>query len=146
VRLRNNFSPFYDSNEPTKNKKIYISRVYSSRSPSFELNLQEYLKSCGWNIMIAEQLSLAEQIRAVSSAEVLMGVHGAGLSHALWMKPNTKLVEIRFPASPNCFVRLAKAADISYEPLLLSPQDMHSSAIPNILAESDLVKLGGLNQ
>eukprot|EP01050_Picozoa_sp_SAG11_P019385 SAG11_NODE_3079_length_2709_cov_1.445594_3_plen_83_part_00 len=33
-----------------------------------------------------EEKSFAEQIAAVRQADVLMGVHGAGLTHGLWLK------------------------------------------------------------
>jgi len=43
-------------------------------------------------------LPIAEQIRLVRGADVLVGVHGAGLSHVAWMRPGScSLVEILPP-------------------------------------------------
>lgn len=53
-------------------------------------------------------LTLREQIRIAAESDVLVGVHGAGLTHVLWMRPGTKLVEIIPPATERaCFGNLA---------------------------------------
>lgn len=46
-------------------------------------------------IVSFENMSIKEQIEAVQSADIIVGVHGAGLSHVLFARPNTALVEIR---------------------------------------------------
>ena len=38
--------------------------------------------------------SIGEQIRVHAAAQVLIGLHGAGLTHVMWMKPKTLLVEL----------------------------------------------------
>ncbi|CAN8099741.1 unnamed protein product [Discula destructiva] len=40
------------------------------------------------------QLPLDEQIRIVRNSDVLAGVHGAGLTHGLWMRERSVMVEI----------------------------------------------------
>jgi EGF domain-specific O-GlcNAc transferase len=39
-------------------------------------------------------LSFKDQIQVVHDSDVLVGVHGAGLTHALWLKPAVSVVEI----------------------------------------------------
>ena len=39
-------------------------------------------------------LSFKAQIQAVRDADVLIGVHGAGLTHALWLKPGMAVAEV----------------------------------------------------
>jgi hypothetical protein len=39
-------------------------------------------------------LSFPDQIRAVRDADVLVGVHGAGLTHAMWLHPGAAVAEI----------------------------------------------------
>ena len=59
-------------------------------------------------------MTLAEQIAEVSSAEVLAGIHGAGLSGANWMSPGTRLIEIGTDRFVRCFQRLAILNEIEY--------------------------------
>jgi len=95
-------------------KKIYISRIGDSRSPSFEMELIQLLETNGWKIINTSKMTLAEQIAEVSSAEVLAGIHGAGLSGVNWMSPGTKLVEIGTDRFVRCFQRLAILNEIEY--------------------------------
>jgi len=95
-------------------KKIYISRIGDSRSPLFESELIKTLTNNGWEIINTTGMSLAEQIAEISSAEVLAGVHGAGLSGVNWMKPGTKLIEIGTDRFVRCFQRLAILNNVQY--------------------------------
>ncbi len=87
-------------------KKIYISRVKASRSPNFEKELICKLSSAGWLILETESMSLINQIETISTAAVICGVHGAGLSGIAWMAPGTTMIEL----SPNrlipCYSRI----------------------------------------
>ncbi|OCF60709.1 hypothetical protein L486_00347 [Kwoniella mangroviensis CBS 10435] len=44
-----------------------------------------------------ETLSRVDQFCLALKADVIMGVHGNGLSHALWMKPGSAVLEFMFP-------------------------------------------------
>ena len=44
--------------------------------------------------MIAEEMEICEQIRLVHDADVLIGVHGAGLVHLWWLKDHALLFEM----------------------------------------------------
>ena len=97
-------------------KKIYISRLKSTRSPEFEKGLVEILEREGWKILHLEDLSVKEQIIEFSSASIVCGVHGAGLSGIVWMDSNTKVIEL----SPRgrhvpCFSRLSSRLGIQHE-------------------------------
>ena len=100
--------------EVISGKKIYISRIGDSRSPLFEGDLVTLLEKSGWTVLNATKMTLAAQIREISSAEVLAGIHGAGLSGVNWMAQGTKLIEIGTDAFPRCFQRLAIVNDIEY--------------------------------
>jgi hypothetical protein len=95
-------------------KKVYISRIGDSRSPTFELELIHLLETNGWKIINTSKMTLAEQIAEVSSAEVLAGIHGAGLSGVNWMSPGTRLIEIGTDRFVRCFQRLAILNKIEY--------------------------------
>lgn len=101
-------------------RKLYIPRTNSSRSPDFEVSLIVQLREAGWVILETQGLSLDEQIEAISSAEVICGVHGAGLSGMIWMAPNSLVIELGPRNFVPCFSRLGTICKhryhrISYE-------------------------------
>jgi len=103
--------------ETENNKRIYISRERSTRSPRFEAKLAGELKQRGWVILYLEDLEFFEQIREISGASIVCGVHGAGLSNMLWMKPGTQVIEIGGSEFRTCFRNLAKVANLKYSRL-----------------------------
>ena len=135
--LRKYLQPF----EPTLIRKIYISRLLASRSPEWESQLIDKLKASDWEILDLENMSLAEQISRVSEAKVLAGVHGAGLSHMIWLNRKAKVVELMGSNRVNCYSRLANACEIDFERIDTSDSDnvdvdkiyltMNKSVTPN---------------
>lgn len=78
------------------NQKIYISRAQASRRRLLnEKELIDFLKKKNFKIIQMEDLDFKKQISLCSSSKVLISVHGAGLTNIIWMKKNTKLIEIR---------------------------------------------------
>lgn len=47
------------------------------------------------NVAYLESMSIAEQARIFSSAKVVVMQHGAALANILWMRPGSKLIEIK---------------------------------------------------
>ena len=41
-----------------------------------------------------EEMALREQIRLFQEADLIIGNHGSGLSHLIWSKPGTKILEV----------------------------------------------------
>ena len=106
---------FVSSMQPTiLDRKIYISRVNSSRSPAFEKELVLKLIKAGWEILETQVLTLDEQIEAISSAEIVCGVHGAGLAGMIWMAPNTTVIELGTRNFVPCFSRLSAICNQNY--------------------------------
>lgn len=97
-----------------KNKKIYISRLSSSRSPKFELELQETLANNGWLILETEKMSLIDQALILSQAQILCGVHGAGLSGMTWMKSGSMVIELGPSRFVPCFSRMSQICGHEY--------------------------------
>ena len=110
--LRSYFAPYLHEQE--QGKKIYISRLDSSRSPEFEKELVSRLRAEGWDILNTERMSLTEQIEAISVASTIVGVHGAGLAGMIWMGSGSQVIEL----SPNrfvpCFSRMSQICGIGY--------------------------------
>jgi hypothetical protein len=77
----------------------------------------------------------AEMIRIVNSAKVLVGQTGAGLTHMLWLKPGSMVVEISLrpenqdliPEWKNCYAALASRLGHRY--IRLEIQDSWSSPL-----------------
>lgn len=56
-----------------------------------------------------------DQLRVIHSSRMLLGVHGAGLTHVLFMHPGTRLVEFQPPTHPlEHFSKLARWAGVEY--------------------------------
>jgi Glycosyltransferase 61 len=116
--LRNFFSESIEN--MIYGRKIYISRLNSSRSPVWEKTLQDKLSAEGWEILFLEEMELKDQIKKVSTAEILCGVHGAGLSHAVWLTKDSKLIELSPNEYRNCFSNLSQVCKLKYEIIPIS--------------------------
>ena len=59
-------------------------------------SLEQSLKSAGGDVKILDfaQLRFKEQLKEVREADVLVGIHGAGLSHVMFMDEGSTLVEL----------------------------------------------------
>ncbi|HUI72425.1 MAG TPA: glycosyltransferase family 61 protein, partial [Spirochaetia bacterium] len=105
-------------------KRVFISRSEApKRRIVNEAELMPVLNRHGVSSLVAERLSLAEQVRLIGRASVLVGSHGAGLSHMLWMKPGSCVVELRRSGDRwnNCYFSLASALDLKYFYLKCDP-------------------------
>lgn len=95
--------------------KLYISRVSSTRSPKYELELIKLLACDGWKCLELEKISIVDQIALFKGASVIAGVHGAGLSNMVWAPQSSHVIEL----SPNdfnpIFARMASFLDLKYE-------------------------------
>lgn len=99
------------------NKKYYISRKDSRfRKVLNEDALIGTLKNYGFEILHTEFLTLDEQISCFSECDVLVGMHGAGLTNSLFMPRNSKLVEFRKEDIPgnHCYWHIADAVGVKY--------------------------------
>jgi len=111
--LREYFKTFFKATIP--GRKVYISRLGESRSPSFEKDLTVLLEKNGWIILNASKMSLPDQISEISSAQFLAGIHGAGLSGVNWLSSrDAQLIEIGNDRFVRCFQRLAKINKVKY--------------------------------
>jgi hypothetical protein len=99
-------------------KRIFISRGKAGyRKIVNEEELIPVLKKYEFDILYFEELSLSEQISVCENAEVLMGLHGAGLTNLVFLPSGSKVIEIR-PSNTyhmyNCFFTLSHHFDCEY--------------------------------
>lgn len=85
-----------ESINPTEKKRIYVRRKWS-RIITNESDLWEILTPYGFIQVELETLSVADQAQLFSSAEVIVGAHGAGLVNLTFCRPGTKVIEIFSP-------------------------------------------------
>jgi hypothetical protein len=88
--------------------------------------------------------SLVEQVRLFASATVVMGVHGAGLSNALFSPTGAALIELGDTPTlgvgqPPCFVNLAHRLGLRYH---RHPQLVFSPRLQGLLS----IYAGGANR
>lgn len=87
---------------------LYVSRSQAAngRHVTNEAALESLLQR--WNVRTVhlETLSLAQQIACARDARVLIGAHGAGFVHAMFMQPQSTIIELFSPRyiHPSCEV------------------------------------------
>jgi Glycosyltransferase 61 len=81
-----------------KDRRIYVTRrIARGRRVINESELEPVLRKNGFEIIEAECLSFAEQIRLFSEAEMVVGPHGAGLTNIVFAPPECKVLELFQP-------------------------------------------------
>jgi hypothetical protein len=109
-----------------RGRRLFISRAEAPwRKIANEAELLPILDSHGFERVVLERLPFAEEVRLLAQAEVIVGNHGAGLTHLAWMAAGTRALELRRrgDAANNCYYSLASALDIDYYYLLCEATD-----------------------
>jgi hypothetical protein len=106
--------------------RLYVSRRDSTRrSMTNEERLEDHLAAKGFTIAVLSNLSLAEKIALFQSAKVVVGAHGAGLTHVLFGTPGSVLLDI-IPVSPivyrgrRHFLKLSRIRRVHYVPCFVA--------------------------
>ena len=117
--LLKNFDIEY-TKDNTKNNTKNITFIL--RNGTREITNIEYVKnklqSYNVNYIYLENHSIKEQIEKIANTDILIGVHGAGLSWCIFMKNGSILLEM-YPGNSNTdnYIRLCKIANINYKRL-----------------------------
>lgn len=91
--LRKLFAPHMKPLQP--GKKIYIWRKNTEcRTCANEQEVQNCVQQFGYEIVCMEDHSIVEQIRMISEAETIVGLHGAGLAMTVFCNQNAGVIEI----------------------------------------------------
>lgn len=108
------------------NKKVYITRANAKKRKIVnESDLLPILRETGFSIIDMDRLTFKEQIEAMHNAEILVSLHGAGLTHMIWMKNSASVLEIRSRGDHqnNCYFALASDLDFDYYYVLADKLD-----------------------
>ena len=86
------------SQSPSPAKRIYVTRRLASRRRVLnEKDLEPLLLDHGFVFVDLETFSFADQVRTFSEAEMIVAIHGAGLTNMVWAPPGCKIMEIMDP-------------------------------------------------
>lgn len=91
-------------------RRLFIRRAAARRRRLLDEDLiEQKLADCGFVGVTLEAMAWQEQVALFRDAEVIVGLHGAGLSNLLFSSPGTRLVEILPDAWRNpCFKNLSR--------------------------------------
>jgi capsular polysaccharide biosynthesis protein/Flp pilus assembly protein TadD len=90
-------------------------RVYLDRGGAATRRLlnaaevEDLLSRHGFKVVTPDPGSIQQQIAAVSSARVMVSVHGAALANMLFAPPGCQIVELSYPGAPDHLPLLARA-------------------------------------
>jgi capsular polysaccharide biosynthesis protein len=80
-----------------------------------EDNVERFFQRAGFEVLYAEGVPWLEQVRRFAAAEVIAGLHGAGLANLVFAPPDATLLELFPPDYFNdCYARLAVTAGLRY--------------------------------
>ena len=101
-------------------ERIYISRRdAATRRVVNEDEVVDFLKSQGFEVVVAGKLPLSRQIAAFANAKVIVGPHGAGLSNMVFAPPGAKVIELMGSAmfQQGFFLELAESCGHGFDRL-----------------------------
>ena len=126
--LNFNNEPMFESFKETILKNFDIKRDSINKNITFilrkgtrEIKNIEYVKenlNNTINYVYMEDYSKEEQLRLIANTDVLIGLHGAGLTWCVFMKKNSQLIEL-YPGNSNTdnYIRWCKIANVNYKRL-----------------------------
>jgi hypothetical protein len=101
----------------TAKDRIYISRARApKRKIANEAEVVATLRKFHFEIVHAEDLSFADQVRLAAGSRYLISNHGAGLTNMLFMGAGSSVLELRHELDRvnNCYFTLSSALDHNY--------------------------------
>jgi capsular polysaccharide biosynthesis protein len=85
----------YEDQETKINRKIYLKRPSNLFRPlQNEKNLSRFLQKNEFEIIEPSTISLAEQIKMIRSAKIIVAESGAALTNVMFAEDKTKLIEL----------------------------------------------------
>ncbi len=82
---------------------------------ALETAVMERLDDLGFELVNPSTMSVSEQVKLFSSAEIVVGMHGGALANIVWANPGTHVIELfNHPYRTQDFARLAAACKHRY--------------------------------
>lgn len=129
------FSRTVDHLETQTGNKIFLSRSKLSRNDdALEQEILKTLLPEGFIIVIPDELPVHEQIKIIRGASFIVSFHGGALSHLVWCKKGTKVLEIfNHPYRSYDFARIAVEGGLAYSAIDTSNQGLDRKHITQFL-------------
>lgn len=111
-------------------QRLYVSRKKAVRRKILnEAAVEAALTARGFRIVCFEDYNFEQQVHLSSAAEVLIGIHGAGLTNIVFQPENAAVVELRkFDGGENTFyTSLAATLGLRYHLLYCPAEDVKKS-------------------
>ena len=152
--LNFNNEPMFELFKETILKNFDIKRDSKKRNITFilrkgtrEIKNIEYVKenlNNTINYVYMEDYSNEEQLRLIVNTDILIGLHGAGLTWCVFMKNNSQLIEL-YPGNSNTdnYIRWCKIANIKYNRLCV---DIISGSVGNFRNANVSINMDQLKQ
>ena len=101
--------------------RVFVVRSLESRRALLPPDAVEaVMNAYGFQPIVLETLSLYEQFDLFAQADIVVAGHGAGLTHCLFMRPGSILVEIFGDHMVPCFRFLAGRGGVNYVPVSMN--------------------------
>jgi capsular polysaccharide biosynthesis protein len=91
--LRSAFLPHADKSYRGP-KRFVIQRKGKTRGLKNEVEVDEFFRKLGWEIIDTEKLTFAQEIELFARAEAFAGVLGSGFTNAVWSPPGCKVITL----------------------------------------------------
>jgi Glycosyltransferase 61 len=110
---------------PRASRRLFVSRRDAAkRRVVNEDELLTALATLGFEVIVPGALTFGEQVAAFSSADVVVGPHGAGLANAIFMPRGSTIVELHHADSGlTHYERLAALVGLRYHGLACDPDE-----------------------
>ncbi|MDP3372182.1 MAG: glycosyltransferase family 61 protein [Candidatus Paracaedibacteraceae bacterium] len=156
--LRQTFLPIKGTATFQGNRKMYISRLdvqqyqglRSIRSPHNEIEVTEFLKTKGFEIITLEGKTIREQAEIFSSCSAIIAPHGAGLTNIVFCNPGTKILEFFSPRWFSlAYIHLSSLLKLEHGHIMCDAQGEEGDAQANFYVRMDelqtYLELNGLS-
>lgn len=137
--IRRHFADEIDLGGAAPRRRWYVSRrAPSRRLVENESAVREMLATRGFEPLVMDDRTVAEQARLLASAECVVGIHGAALANLVFALPGTPVIEL-MPANicQWMFGRLAQSAGLAYDTVLGAEPGPPASLV-QFLVDADL--------
>lgn len=95
--------------------RLYVSRGRTgARGIVNEAELIDFLSLSGFQVVIAENMTIRQQASLFSIASVVLGPHGAGLSNIAFCQPGTRVIELFSSHIAPCFWSISEVMELEH--------------------------------